>query len=607
MSESDSDLDFESADEDAEFASSPKNKTTIQKYAKECSGKVVAEEIEDNVNENDTSYEKTSETPKSVCKKIESDNNSGEKCDIKCVTEDASPLTKSDCTDFTQNNSNESASPNMPIEPKSLLQDSEERNISVSNSKKKTNSKELNVKQVIDSPIENPDQVDTTQSTHDEKSEASMDKQRVVLRLEKKMQQKKQLPKESPVEKEKPSDLINILHDLSDQQQSSWGFSSWGSSLLSTAASSVSTFSSQVTQGIGSVLDTVESTLGAPSPEDLATALSEKKAEAENSESKEKEKSSLLPDVSSWTKMIENTGSKVIMGGLDTLELIGKKTIDMLTEGDPGLRNKRAAFNTGSNLSELLREIKARADEQDKENSEDNVHYSQIFDEKQGLVHLEALEMLSKQSEAKFQRLIMRHSKNSDVKKRLEEVKSICENIPLLDDPSDCESFEDFEAVFKKYTLELSIPLNVENITKIQRQINRIINNYETPSEDTHSLPKSAIYSLAEFTAKCIETFHKVAELILVQPNLDMDLEHCATNLTGLTTVMCIEVNNLSSRYHKCLETAFEHFQKSGNNVDVNTLATNLYVEASNSNNYIQDAYQMLVPVLQVCLLEAIE
>lgn len=51
-------------------------------------------------------------------------------------------------------------------------------------------------------------------------------------------------------------------------------------------------------------------------------------------------------------------GSKVISGGLDTLELIGKKTIDILTEGDPGLRNKRNLFSgDDTTLSQVLLEI----------------------------------------------------------------------------------------------------------------------------------------------------------------------------------------------------------------------------------------------------------
>ncbi|GFY14717.1 hypothetical protein TNCV_647611 [Trichonephila clavipes] len=65
----------------------------------------------------------------------------------------------------------------------------------------------------------------------------------------------------------------------------------------------------------------------------------------------------------------------------------------------------------------------------------------------------------------------------------------------------------------------------------------------------------------------------------------------------------------LLGKPNRCIKTTKEYFQTNGisEKIDVNTLATNLYVEASNSNNYIQDAYQMLVPVLQVRLLEAID
>ena len=98
-------------------------------------------------------------------------------------------------------------------------------------------------------------------------------------------------------------------------------------------------------------------------------------------------------------------------------------------------------LNNIFNLSiwnQILREAKAEADESklDDDHEKDTVHYSQMFDEYQGLVHLEALEMLSKQSEAKIQMLLMRIPRNSEVRKNLEEIKSICENIPQFDDPA---------------------------------------------------------------------------------------------------------------------------------------------------------------------------
>lgn len=453
------------------------------------------------------------------------------------------------------------------------------------------------------------------------------EKQRVPLRLEKKIQQKQQMSKDSSIE----SDSMTVTDSVSKKPElkSSWGFGSWGTNLLSSAASSVSTFTNQVSQGIGTVLETVESTLGAPAPEELAATLKDKnesndsllnkvEESGSNIEAQEEDtfeaKSSILPSVASWTKVLENTGSKVIMGGLDTLELIGKKTIDIITEGDPGLRKKRAVFSDGITLSQILREAKAEADEKKEgENSEgvDIVHYSQMFDEYQGLVHLEALEMLSKQSEGKIQMILMKLPRNSEIRKNIEEIKSICENIPQLDDLTDCEDFEDFLTVCKKYVLELNVTFNIENIIKAQKRITDVLKNYENMATTTSSpeeIYHSAICSLAEFTAKSIEAFHKFAEQILVQSQLESDTEHIATNLTGLTTVMCIEINNVSSRYHHCLDCISGQSETDDSNkINVTTIVTNLYLEAANSNKYIQDAFLLLVPILQVSVLESSE
>lgn len=89
--------------------------------------------------------------------------------------------------------------------------------------------------------------------------------------------------------------------------------------------------------------------------------------------------------------------------------------------------------------SQILREAKAEADESKQDTDSqgiETIHYSQLFDEYQGLVHLEALEMLSKQSQAKIHRLLIGVARGAEVRKNLEEIKSICENIPPLDDPT---------------------------------------------------------------------------------------------------------------------------------------------------------------------------
>lgn len=70
----------------------------------------------------------------------------------------------------------------------------------------------------------------------------------------------------------------------------------------------------------------------------------------ENSAQKQDEEPGLfglglvMTGVSSIGKLVETAGTKVLTGGLDTLETMGKKTMEVLQEGDPGLKKKRAFF-----------------------------------------------------------------------------------------------------------------------------------------------------------------------------------------------------------------------------------------------------------------------
>lgn len=46
---------------------------------------------------------------------------------------------------------------------------------------------------------------------------------------------------------------------------------------------------------------------------------------------------------------------QVLLGGLDTLEVIGRKAMNVIQEGDPGLRKKRAFLaNRKPNLSLVI-------------------------------------------------------------------------------------------------------------------------------------------------------------------------------------------------------------------------------------------------------------
>ena len=58
--------------------------------------------------------------------------------------------------------------------------------------------------------------------------------------------------------------------------------------------------------------------------------------------------------VSSLTSVVQSTGKELMSGGLDALEFIGKKTMNVLAEGDPGLRQKREKLaGKGPSLSQV--------------------------------------------------------------------------------------------------------------------------------------------------------------------------------------------------------------------------------------------------------------
>lgn len=43
----------------------------------------------------------------------------------------------------------------------------------------------------------------------------------------------------------------------------------------------------------------------------------------------------------------------MITGGLDALEFIGKKTMDVIAEGDPGFKKTKGLMNRNSTLSQV--------------------------------------------------------------------------------------------------------------------------------------------------------------------------------------------------------------------------------------------------------------
>lgn len=105
-----------------------------------------------------------------------------------------------------------------------------------------------------------------------------------------------------------------------------------------------------------------------------------------------------------------------------------------------------------------------------------------------------------------------------------------------------------------------------------------------------------SIESLAEVTARCIEQLHKVAELILHGQEEEKPAQDQAKVLIKLTTAMCNEVASLSKKFTNVLTTV-----GSNKKAEVlNPMINSVLLEGCNSTTYVQDALQLLLPVLQV-------
>lgn len=245
-------------------------------------------------------------------------------------------------------------------------------------------------------------------------------------------------------------------------QKSTWG-AGWGINSLLNTATAVTT---NLSQGISTV---IESGLGVPDAETLARM--HKDEERNQVKQPEADLFPLRNFVAGVGKIVEvakvqEIGSRVLSGGLDTLETIGKKTMEVLQEGDPGLKKKRALIvHQGQMLSQVLKEARDRAVVENRSHAVTRRQFETVFDDFQGLVHLEALEMLSKQCEIQLDTIKQSSPshKLQELLDTLDEVNQLCE----IDEEFDDVESGDFGTDIVKVALPLKNELSVDKILQV--------------------------------------------------------------------------------------------------------------------------------------------
>ncbi|XP_050088643.1 protein FAM114A2 [Anopheles aquasalis] len=404
----------------------------------------------------------------------------------------------------------------------------------------------------------------------------------------------------------------------------SWGGwkPSWGGaavSFLSSASKSVASITTNITQ-------VIESGIGVPNPEDLARRQAEEEAKLRADgylpeEKPSEERPNQTEDRFRFDQLVSGVtqiSSKVITGGLDTLEGIGKKTMTILQENDPGLLNKRKLLgltpNDGVILSQVLREAKAKTEERErnlkqiqKHQYKKKLHFETLFDDYHGLVHLEALEMLSKQAQLKLESLMapLTGKALEELQETMTEVKELCELPEIESETADADGTQTVDELEQKLRetiidLDPSVKVDFGEILKSWSDYTAWLDENKHADGETRSVQdifEKAMHALAQTTALCVLRMHKLAEILLISEHHSTATE--ADVLVQLTTVFCWHLSGVAARF--CTELTNHNQNNSpSNESDGSTLITNIFLEGSNSTLYIQNAFQLFIPILQL-------
>ena len=136
--------------------------------------------------------------------------------------------------------------------------------------------------------------------------------------------------------------------------------------------------------------------------------------------------------------------------------------------------------------------------------------------------------------------------------------------------PSDEEREESENAEFAVEIGRCAMALNLAFVPNKLNQIEESISKWLVECKEDQKTSISSrtpddifahvITSLADVTAKSIEVFRKVAEMILLVDDEEntVSAEDRATHLSSLTRVVTNRISSLSTSYAECLNTARE-------------------------------------------------
>ncbi|XP_061389223.1 protein FAM114A2-like [Musca vetustissima] len=402
------------------------------------------------------------------------------------------------------------------------------------------------------------------------------------------------------------------------------GGGGWGSlfgGVMSTVLSTATELTSTVTNSLDKVI-------GVPDPEEMARINASEEARLKSQQQQQQqqvkpnddgnendeEERSITPNKAvpvfglNLVNNVTSLGSKVLNTGLDTLEGIGKKTMNILQENDPLLKNKIKKLGLEKekcNLTEILKEAKKETEQLEQSMKELNLEkmkaqlrFEVLFENNCGLVHMEALEILSKESQLKIQTLKESVSGKAleELLETLNEVKELME-LEDLDAELETEEYsaEELSDKLKEAIQDTELKIGFDEITNLWSTTLTWFASEESHSAEVQPIFAKAVTTLAETCALEILKLHKIAELLLIQEH------HSTANEVDGVVQLCrqfnIHLQVVANRFASHLsnrESPQEQQEEAKTNI------TTIFTEMVQARQQIENAFRLFLPIIQI-------
>ncbi|KAK4470821.1 hypothetical protein MN116_005650 [Schistosoma mekongi] len=396
------------------------------------------------------------------------------------------------------------------------------------------------------------------------------------------------------------------------------------------------------------------------------------------------------------TSSLQATSLNLVQGGVDVLELIGRKTMSVLAENDPGFKYTKKflrppnAMDNRPNLSKMLREAyELHTSESNNQKSvrEKRGDFTYQLEYYRALLHLESLELVSEQaSDQLHTRLdyltthninISEHNNNINHDNLLEAIWTNLNSDEIenddkynIDDHRDNDNDDDISdtkiyptgdshsSIINKFSAKHScdhnhakrdksdhqrLPENLNHrtvqlwskIIEVSDCLNLVYSNERflkattdiwksccidvSEQLSTEEIYFQSISSLAQFTSAYLEYLHKFSECIIVRIHKsDIDFVELSKILSYFFRLsveaqvcLCQEfIKNIKSlREQKSMNLVVEQAEDSPvitNQLSTSQYVSNLLLECSNAGNYLKNAANLLIPVIQLACLNHI-